>query len=60
MSGQADGSRDQWLVFGKVGWDVVVIVIVVVVVVVAISDVLKSFAVVNEWGQIVCISSDVL
>ena len=57
MSGQADGSRDQWLVFGKVGWDVVVIVIVVVV---AISDVLKSFAVVNEWGQIVCISSDVL
>ena len=38
MSGQADGSRDQWLVFGKVGWDVVVIVIVVVVL--AISDVL--------------------
>ena len=59
MSGPADGSRDQWLVFGKVGWDVVVIVIVVVVVV-AISDVLKSSVVVDEWGQIVCISSDVL
>ena len=58
MSGQADGSRDQWLVFGKVGWDVVVIVIVVVVV--AISDVLKSFVVVDGWGKIVCISSDVL